>query len=79
MGAVFKRADPDPAHSAEKAWPNPRQLTGLGGFMLSVLVIFMMALPVLAVAAPPSSSDLEIREMLKRCAEEQARLSRLEE
>jgi hypothetical protein len=46
--------------------------------MLSVLVIFMMALPVLAVAAPASSSDLEIKKMLKHCAEEQARLSRLE-
>jgi len=45
--------------------------------MLSVLVIFMMALPVLAFAAPANSSDLEIRKMLKRCAEERARLSTL--
>ena len=45
--------------------------------MLSVLVIFMMALPVLAVAAPASSSDLEIKKMLKHCAEERARLTSL--
>lgn len=43
--------------------------------MLSVLAIFMMALPVLAAAVPSSSDDLEIKKMLKRCAEEQARLS----
>ncbi len=38
--------------------------------MLSVLVIFMMALPVLAAAAPASSTDREIETMLKRCADE---------
>ncbi len=46
--------------------------------MLSVLVIFMMALPVLAIAAPASSNDLEINKMLKHCAEERARLTSLE-
>jgi hypothetical protein len=46
--------------------------------MLSVLVIFTIALPVAAAAVPPSLSDLEIKKMLKHCAEEHARLSRLE-
>ncbi len=46
--------------------------------MLIALVIFMVALPVLALAMPANSSNLEIRKMLKRCAEEQARLSGLE-
>ena len=46
--------------------------------MLTALVIFMVALPVLAAAAPANSSDLEIRKMLKHCAEEQARASGLE-
>ncbi len=45
--------------------------------MLSVLVIFMMALPVLAAVVPASSSDLEIKKMLKDCVKEQARLSNI--
>ncbi len=46
--------------------------------MLSVLVLFMIALPVAAAAVPASPSDLEIKKMLKQCEEKQARLSGLE-
>ncbi len=40
--------------------------------MLTVLAIFVTALPVLAACAPSNSSNPEIRAMLKHCAEEQA-------
>jgi len=43
--------------------------------MLGALVLFMVALPVLAASAPTKSSDLDIRKMLKDCAEEQERLA----
>ena len=46
--------------------------------MLTALVIFMVALPVLAAAVPANSDDREIRRMLKHCAEEHGRLSGLE-
>ncbi len=46
--------------------------------MLTSLVIFMVALPLLAAAVPANPDDREIKTMLKRCAEERARLSGLE-
>ena len=43
--------------------------------MLTVLVIFIVALPVLAASVPANSSDLEIKKMLKHCANVQAGLT----
>jgi hypothetical protein len=45
--------------------------------MLTVLFIFMAALPVLAANAPANSSDLEIRRMLKSLAKAEASPDRL--
>lgn len=42
--------------------------------MLDALVLFMVALPVLAAAVPPAAHNPEIRRVLKTCTRERARL-----
>ena len=46
--------------------------------MLNALVLFMVALPVLAAAVSPAPHNPEIRRVLKACARERARLNDVE-